>query len=117
MNAQAFAQKWIESWNSHNLENILNHYSEDIEITTPMIKMVGGINSGTLKGKESVSEYWKKALNKIPDLHFELIEVTEGVDSIALFYKSVMNKNAIEVMFFNKNGKVNKMIAYYTEQN
>lgn len=114
MNAELFAEKWIESWNSHNLEDILSHYSEDIEITTPMIKLAGGIDSGTLKGKVAVADYWEKALTKIPDLKFELIDVTESVNSIAVYYKSVMNKNAIEVMFFDSNGKVNKMIAHYT---
>lgn len=38
MNGRKFAEKWIISWNSHNLDDILSHYSEDIEITTPMIK-------------------------------------------------------------------------------
>lgn len=115
MDAELFAKRWIDAWNAHQLDDILSHYSEDIEITTPMIKMAGGINSGTLKGKEAVANYWKKALEKIPDLHFELIDVTESIDSVALYYKSVMNKKAIEVMFFNKNGEVSKMIAHYTK--
>ena len=34
MSTQNFAKEWINSWNSHNLEEILSHYSEDIEITT-----------------------------------------------------------------------------------
>ncbi|WP_207802067.1 nuclear transport factor 2 family protein [Flavobacterium aquariorum] len=114
MDAQKFAKEWIESWNSHDLENIMKHYSEDIEITTPMIKLAGGIESGSLSGKQSVKEYWNKALIKFPDLHFELIEVTFGVNSVALYYKSIMNKMAIEVMFFNDEGLVNKMIAHYT---
>ena len=29
--------------------------------------------------------------------------------------KIIMNKKAIEVMFFDQNGKVNKMFAHYTE--
>ncbi len=114
MDAQKFAKEWIESWNSHNLEDILKHYSDDIEITTPMIKLAAGIESGTLKGKEAVGEYWNIALTKIPDLHFELIDVTESINSVALYYKSVMNKMAIEVMFFDEQGLVNKMIAHYT---
>ena len=114
MNSQDFASKWIESWNSHDLDDILSHYAEDIEITTPMIKLATGINSGSLKGKDAVANYWKKALEKIPDLHFELLDITESVNSVALYYKSVMNKKAIEVMFFNEHGKVNKMIAHYT---
>ena len=115
MDAIKFANQWIESWNSHDLDDILAHYSDDVEITTPMIKLAAGIESGSLKGKENVKEYWKKALQKIPDLHFELYEVTSGINSVALFYKSVMNKKAIEVMFFNDQGKVNKMYALYTE--
>lgn len=115
MEAKKFAKEWIDSWNSHNLEEIMKHYSEDIEITTPMLKLAAGIESGSLQGKEQVRAYWDKALTKIPDLHFELIEVTSGIDSMALYYKSVMNKMAIEVMFFNENGLVNKMIAHYTD--
>ena len=114
MDAQKFAEEWIESWNSHDLEDIMKHYSEDIEITTPMIKLAVGIESGSLVGKETVKEYWNKALLKFPDLHFELIEVTSSVNSVALYYKSIMNKKAIEVMFFNDKGLVNKMIAHYT---
>ncbi|AQW93639.1 nuclear transport factor 2 family protein [Elizabethkingia anophelis] len=112
--AQQFAKTWIEAWNSHDMNAILNHYSEDIEITTPMIKMALGEGDGSLKGKEAVADYWRRALDKIPDLHFELYDVTEGVDSVALYYKSVMDKKAVEVMFFNEEGKVNKMFAHYT---
>lgn len=114
MDAKKFANAWIESWNSHNLDEILDHYADDIEITTPMIKLAGGIESGSLKGKALVRDYWQKALTKIPDLHFELLDVTEGINSVALYYKSVMNKKAIEVMFFNAEGKVNRMYALYT---
>lgn len=116
MDAKTFAKEWIASWNSHNLEDILSHYSDDIEITTPMIKMALGSNNGTLKGKNAVANYWRKALDKLPDLHFELYEITEGVGCVALYYKSVMERKAIELMFFNDEGKVCKMVACYTNQ-
>jgi hypothetical protein len=109
MKAEKFAQEWIKSWNSHNLEDILSHYSENIEITTPMIKLAGGINNGTLKRKSAIADYWKKALIKIPDLKFELIDVMESINSIAIYYKAVMNKKAIEVMFLDNNGKVKQI--------
>ncbi|MBO9584685.1 MAG: nuclear transport factor 2 family protein [Flavobacterium sp.] len=115
MDAEKFAKSWIESWNSHDLNDIMSHYSDDLEITTPMIKLAGGIESGSLSGKENVAAYWSKALSKFPDLKFELIDVTSGVNSVALYYKSIMDKKAIEVMFFNEEGLVNKMIAHYTD--
>lgn len=114
MDAEKFAQEWISSWNSHDLVDILSHYSDDLEITTPMIKMALGDDTGTLKGKEAVADYWSKALAKLPDLHFELVDVTAGVNSVVLYYKSVMNKMAMEVMFFNEAGLVNKMVAHYS---
>lgn len=114
MDAKEFARDWIAAWNSHDLDIILEHYTDDIEITTPMIKLAAGIESGSLQGKQTVREYWQKALERIPDLYFELIDVTQGVDSVALYYKSVMNKMAVEVMFLNEAGKVYKMIAHYT---
>lgn len=113
MTTQEFAKEWINSWNSHDLDVILSHYSDDIEVTTPMIKLAAGIETGTLKGKEAVAGYWQKALAKIPDLHFELVAVTECINSVALYYKSVMDKMCIEVMFFDDEGKVCKMFAHY----
>ncbi|WP_347053440.1 nuclear transport factor 2 family protein [Flavobacterium olei] len=115
MNAKNFAKEWIKSWNSHDLEDIMKHYADDLEITTPMIKLAGGIESGSLQGKENVKAYWSKALQKFPDLKFELLDVTSGVNSVALYYQSIMDKKAVEVMFFNENGLVNKMIAHYTD--
>ncbi|MFN8274822.1 MAG: nuclear transport factor 2 family protein [Flavobacteriaceae bacterium] len=113
MNTQTFAQDWIDAWNSHDMDKILSHYTEDIEITTPMIRIATGVDSDSLKGKPQVAEYWSKALERIPDLHFKLIDVANGVDSVALYYESVMNKKAIEVMFLNAEGKVYKMMAHY----
>lgn len=113
MNHQEFAKEWIDAWNSHDLDHILSHYAEDIEISTPMIKMATQGKEDNLKGKTAVREYWNQALLKYPDLHFELIHSTAGVDSIALFYKSIMDKHAVEVMFFNEEGKISKMYAHY----
>jgi SnoaL-like domain len=115
MDIKQFAEAWIAAWNSHHLNDILSHYAEDIEVCTPMIKLAIGIDSGKLNGKPAVSNYWEKALQKLPDLYFELLDVTEGVDSIAIYYKSVMNKTCIEVMFFNDEGKINRMYAHYRD--
>ncbi len=114
MNAQEFARNWIDDWNTHDMDKILSHYSDEIEITTPMIKMALGQEQGTLKGKTAVAGYWQSALAKFPDLHFELIEVTESINSVAIYYKSVMDRRAIEVMFFDEQDRVSKMIAFYT---
>ncbi|MDH3974749.1 MAG: nuclear transport factor 2 family protein [Deltaproteobacteria bacterium] len=108
-----FAKKWIDSWNSHDLDKILDHYADDFSITSPMIKVALGIDTGALKGKDKIRQYWQAALEKVPHLHFEFIDVTESIDSIAIYYKSVFDKKAVEVFFFNDSDKVSKVIAHY----
>ena len=115
MDEKEFAQKWIKDWNSHDLDKILSHYTDDFEITTPMIKMALGNDTGKLKGKPAIREYWSKALEKFPDLNFKLFDVASGVNSIVLYYQSVMNKKAMEVMFFNDENKIYKVIAHYSD--
>jgi ketosteroid isomerase-like protein len=109
----AFAQHWIAAWNSHDLDRIMEHYAQNVEVTSPMIKVALDIDSGTLKGKDRVREYWMAALQKVPDLYFEMIEVTRSVSSIALYYHAVFEKNGIEVMFFDDEGKIIKVVAHY----
>jgi ketosteroid isomerase-like protein len=113
--ARTFAREWVEAWNSHDLGRILSHYADDFEMTSPFI--VGLVNepTGTLKGKEKVRAYWAKALERIPDLHFELIEALASVNSIAIYYHAVLGKRAVELLFFDKNGKVARGIAHYSD--
>ena len=53
----------------------------------------------------------KAAPQKVPDLRFELVECTQGVDSVAIYYESAMGKMVTKVMFLDLAGKVSKVIA------
>ncbi|KQS26558.1 nuclear transport factor 2 family protein [Dyadobacter sp. Leaf189] len=114
MNTRDFANSWLQSWNNHDIEGVLSHFSEDVQVTTPMIKIATGGTENTLYGKDAVRDYWNVAILKFPDLHFKLLCITEGVDSVALYYETVMNKTAIEVMFFDENNLVKRMDAFYS---
>ncbi len=114
LDPDTFARDWIASWNSHDLPSILSHYADTLSITTPMIKIALGVDTGTLCGKQAVGDYWRRALEKMPDLQFELLDVFAGVDSIAVYYRSVLNKRAIEVMFFGEGNKVTNVVVHYS---
>lgn len=111
--AQQFAEHWVNAWNKHDLEEVLSHYTDDFEMTTPMIQHLLGVASGTLRGKHAVGDYWRAALQKIPDLRFSILAVTAGVDAVSIYYDAVMGKKAIETFFFNSAGKVFKALATY----
>jgi hypothetical protein len=112
--ARKFAEDWIAAWNQHDLNEILSHYTDNFEMTTPMIQRMLGIESGTLKGKKAVGDYWRAALQKVPDLKFSLIDVTCGINTVSIYYDSIMGKKAIETFFFNNDGKVVRAVATYT---
>ncbi len=108
-----FAREWVKAWNDRNLDEVLSHYTDDFEMSTPFIASMYGEPSGTLRGRENVAKYWTAALAKLPDLHFELRDVLVGVNSVVIYYKSVMNKSAAEVFTFDESGKVCKAAAHY----
>ena len=38
--------EWIASWNSHDLDRILNHYADDVEVVSPLVETVLGPGRG-----------------------------------------------------------------------
>ena len=111
--AERFAADWIDAWNAHDLERVLAHYSDDFEMSSPFIASIAGEPSGMLSGKAAVGSYWTKALEIIPDLHFEAIAVLTGVDSIVLHYRGARGRLAAEVFRFGADGKILKAFAHY----
>lgn len=113
--ARNFAVEWIEAWNSHDLPRILSHYTEDFEMSSPFVAKFTGEDAGVLRGKAAVGAYWRAALERIPDLRFELLNVFAGVDSVAIYYKAVLGKRATEVLFLDESGKAYRAFAHYDE--
>jgi len=110
--AERFADDWIAAWNAHDLEKILSHYTDDFEMSSPVIVSFMNEPSGKLKGKAVVSEYWSKALGKFPELRFEKLHVLAGTNSVTIVYHGVRGLSA-EVFHFNDQGKVYAAYAHY----
>ena len=114
--ADNFSKEWLSSWNAHNLDMILKHYSDNFSIETPMALKLFPESSGFIKGKSNVRKYWAVGLERIPDLKFKLLDVLIGVNGLTIYYKNIAtNKKSVEVMNFNTEGKVDKVIVNYSE--
>jgi SnoaL-like domain len=111
--AHRFAQAWVAAWNAHNLDEILSHYDEDFEMYSPVIAQLHLDPSGHLRGRSTVKSYWTRALQRVPDLQFELMSVLVGSQSVTLYYKGARDRISAEVFFFNAQGKVTKALAHY----
>ena len=113
--ANGFARSWITAWNSHDMDMIFSHYTEDFEMSTPYIVSIMNDPTGTLRGKKAVGAYWNKALQAYPDLHFVLENTYASVNAVAISYRSVNNRKALEMLMLNPEGKVFKAFGCYAE--
>ena len=109
---EEFAKEWIEAWNSHDLERVLSHYTDDFTMSSPYIVQIAGVASGTLTGKAAVRAYWAAALEKMPALRFELVKTLLGAESITIYYRGVKGMVA-EVFFFGPDHLACRAAAHY----
>ena len=102
----ALGKQWIDAWNSHDLDRILALYSDDSEMTSDKIPLLGMDPTGTVRGKDRLRRYWSKGLQLIPNLHFTLIDVYVSPDSLVVFYQNERGQKICEYLRVGADGKI-----------
>lgn len=98
--ARRFADEWCRAWNSHDLEQVLAHFTDDVVFTSPVaIQLMSG-SDGVVRGKDALRDYWREGLRVIPDLHFEVIDVYAGVHTVVINYRNQHGRRMCEVLTF-----------------
>lgn len=110
--ARQFAQEWIEAWNGHDLERVLEHYDDEVVLISPVaLKVFGG---ELVQGKAALREYFRRGLEAFPNLRFDFFDVLWGIETIVVVYENnVRNSKAAEVMELSASGKVTRVWANY----
>lgn len=111
-----FAQEWVAAWNAHDLERILNHYADDVELVSPFVAKLTGGSDDSVRGKAAMRDYFARGLKAFPTLRFELVRIYSGVRSCVLEYHSVNGLRTAEVMEFDEQGKVRRVLAHYFDE-
>ena len=110
--AQSLAKHWIAAWNAHDLDAIMSHYDEAIELTSPVAaRLLAG--DGKVVSKPSLRAYFQRGLDAYPNLHFELKDVLLGLQSVVLYYTNQNGTHSAEFMELSPNGKVKCVVAHY----
>jgi hypothetical protein len=110
------AMQWIDDWNHRNIENVMDHYADDVRFYSPTVIRRWSEAEGKLEGKAAVERHFRKGLEEMPDIHFEFHSILYGIESIILFYKRETGILAADMVMFNKAGKVSEVRAYYEER-
>lgn len=87
--AQHFAAAWIGAWNRHDLDAVLAHCADDIELAAPRLPGPGS----RLCGKSAVAAWWARALTAPsltvgPRLQLTAATTLIGTDDMVLLYRS-----------------------------
>ena len=107
-----FEREWIEAWNAHDIDRILTHYRHDVRFVSPIAARFG-TPDGEVRGRPALRDYFGLGLASYPELHFQPIAALGGLRSIALHYRSIEDRQAIEVMEFDARGRVRRATAHY----
>jgi ketosteroid isomerase-like protein len=112
--AWSLANDWVAAWNSHDLDWIMTHYEDDVELTSPSAAQLLGTPDGKVAGKANVRAYFQRGLEAYPQLHFHLEDVLWGVNSLLLYYTNQKGTRTGEFMELSVDGKVVRVVANYS---
>lgn len=100
----ALGERWIEAWNSHDLDRILALYSDDAEMTSDGIVRLGFTVQGLVKGKQNLRAYWSKALATLPNLHFVVRGFFTSPNSVVVHYTNDRGQTICEYLRVGQTG-------------
>lgn len=110
----SFVKSWTGAWNAHDINAILDHFSDDVENSAHTVKTYLGVESGTTKGKESARKLWEIILAQFPDLEFNAVKFWSGVGFITLHWNAkAQNRtfDGVDTFFFREDGIVSKVVT------
>ena len=103
--ASEFAHAWFEAWEARDLDAILLPFTDDVEFHSPLVERITGDPSGVIHDKVTLRQYFQAALDAYPKIDKEIYDVLVGVESIAVYYRSVNKMMSCEVFFIQKSAE------------
>lgn len=101
------AEKWIEAWNTKDLDAIMVGFVDDATFASPRALELTG--AAEIRGKDALRGYWKVAMNRVEQFAFRLDRIVwdDEARELAIVYVSVRDgaaRRACELIRFNEAG-------------
>lgn len=108
------ATAWIAAWNSHDLDRIVDQFSDDVELVSPRVMELLGDPRGTIRGRTALRAYFQRGLTAAPELRFTLERVYVGVKDFAIQYRRHDGRSVVETLELDAEGRVRRAVVYYS---
>lgn len=99
--AQQFATTWARDWNAHDLDRIMSHFAEDVVFRSPVAAQLLDACDGTVRGRDALRAYFAEGLRRIPDLHFQVLDVYTGIDTVVINDRNQAGQLVNEILSFD----------------
>jgi ketosteroid isomerase-like protein len=107
------AHQWVDAWNAHDPDRVVEHFADDVVIHSPVAAQLRPESNGTLCGKPDVLAYYRAGLAASPGLRFTLVEVCTSVDGITIVYRNHRNTIVTEALTFDGDGRATEVKVSY----
>ncbi len=112
--AWSLANHWVAAWNAHDLDLIMTHYEDAVELISPVAARLLGTPDGRVAGKADLRAYFQRGLEAYPELQFHLEDVLWGINSMVLYYTNQKGARTAEFMEVSASGRVVRVVANYS---
>jgi len=107
------AEHWIAAWNAHDLDAIMSHYAADVEFEVATAVVRFNRADGKLHGASELREHFRRGLEKVPELRFELEQVFFAPGGYAALYRRENGNRVVDAVELDGEAKVKRATAYY----
>ncbi|MFT3912318.1 MAG: nuclear transport factor 2 family protein [Ferruginibacter sp.] len=81
------ALNWIDSFNEHDLEKLLNLYNDNAIHFSPKLKIRQPETNGWINGKDSLRSWWADAFDRLPSLQYHLKNLIVNDEQLLMEYQ------------------------------
>lgn len=83
---EAIAKKWLDAFNTHDLDKILELYHSDARHFSPKLKIRKPETNGLITGKNALREWWQEAFERLPSLSYNTATLTTNDSRVFMEY-------------------------------
>lgn len=110
--AEKKARDWCDAWNRRDLDAVLEHYSDDVEVCSPLVVKRLGRADGVLRGKAELRAYFGRGMSN-DKLRFDFEDVRLGAGWMTVLYRRENGMRVSDTMKLGADGRAVQMIACY----
>jgi ketosteroid isomerase-like protein len=80
------ARLWLDAFNRHDLDALLNLYHEDAQHFSPKLKQRMPETKGMVRGKSALRMWWQDAFKRMPELVYREKQLTADSERVFMEY-------------------------------